>query len=75
MSGLEQYVQLLSAIVLAPLLWVVKSLLGDARDLHREIAEHRKYCAEHYARRDLVNRELDEVKSLIIAHLKSGSGN
>ncbi len=67
---IQEYLNILTAIIIAPLLWVIKSLLADVRTLNKELSEHKKYCSDNYVRRDSVNREFDEIKSLLIAWIK-----
>jgi len=53
-------------LVIAPLIWTVKSLVQDVRQLHQELKECRAYVAQTYVRRDEIHRELDSIKQVLI---------
>jgi len=53
-------------LVIAPLIWTVKNLVQDVRQLHQELKECRAYVAQTYVRRDEIHRELDSIKQVLI---------
>ena len=53
-------------LVIAPLIWPVKNLVQDVRQLHQELKECRTHVAATYVRRDEIHRELDSIKQVLI---------
>ena len=52
-------------LVIAPLIWTVKNLVQDVRQLHQELRECRAHVAQTYVRRDDIHRELGDIKKLL----------
>ena len=52
-------------LVTAPLIWTVKNLVQDVRQLHQELGECRAHVAQTYVRRDDIHRELNDIKKLL----------
>ena len=53
-------------LVIAPLIWTVKNLVQDVRQLHQDLKECRAYVAQTYVRRDEIHRELDSIKQVLL---------
>jgi len=53
-------------LVIAPLIWTVKNLVQDVRQLNQELKDCRAHVAATYVRRDEIHRELDSIKQVLI---------
>lgn len=56
---------ILALIVAGPLSWVVRSLVGDLKTLHRDHVAFKLKVAEQYVEKNHLYRELGEIKDLV----------